>query len=298
VQLDAAIPPRRFGRALKAARRAGGLRRPVAAARLGVSPRLLADWERGAARVPLEHHDALVDLYGEQLTTRVPARRPVRVESHRVVVGSRVRILGEPARDAVLPAYAELLLAVRNAKPGSIPALRLSDLQVLADALGHDVGDVEARIVRLLDCSPAEAATVHAELRRRALVPAAGLAVAVTAWAGALAATHPALEGTSPATNPIAATEPTTTTATVTAAPKAAAPAEAPTPRATSTTTTPTASTSGPSVAPTPTPVTPAPTLPPGNEGPDYESSATTTPAVDDPPVSILPGETPIIVQP
>jgi hypothetical protein len=294
VLLDAAIPPRRFGRALRAARRVCGLRRSVAAARLGISPRLLAAWERGTLRVSSEHHDALVDVYGEHLTARVPARRPVRVEPHRVVVGSRVRILADRAREEVLPAYAELLTAVRGAGPGTAPALRASDLRVLADELGYDVGDVEARIVQLLGCTKAEAAAVHAELRRRALVPAAGLAVAVTAWAGALAATHPGVDGTASAPQPVSVTPPETTstapvavTTTTTPVPTTSAPAAEPEAPAPTTATAPTR----------PAPAAP-PTLPPGNEGPGYESSGTSVPDPDDPPVSILPGETPTVVQP
>jgi hypothetical protein len=304
VELDVAIPPRRFGRALRAARRAAGLRRTAAAARLGVTPRLLADWERGTFRVPATHHETLVALYGEHLTARVPARRVVRVEPHRVVVGSRVRILAGRAHHHVLPAYAELLTAVRGAKPGSQPALRASDLEVLAAELGQDVGDVEARIVSLLGCTNSEAATLHAELRRRALVPAAGLAVAITAWAGALAATQPGVEGgAAPETKTISAGE---THTSAPAAPRAST-TTAPAPR----TTTPSAPAGAPtstpqSAAPTaptaPTASTastspPAPTLPPGNEGPGYEST-TATAEEDDPPVSILPGEVPIIVQP
>src|SRR5689334_8363622 len=185
--LDTAIPPRRLGRALRHARRALGLRRPAAAARLGVTTRLLVAWERGTTRVSPDHSAARVALYGEHLTALVPERDTVRVDANRVFVGEKVRIAASTARDDVLSTYVSVLAAVRGAKPGAPLELRTDDLEALAAALGRETDDIEARIAEVLQCTRAEAATVHAELRRRLLVPAAGFAVGAAALTGAVA---------------------------------------------------------------------------------------------------------------
>src|SRR4051794_3937126 len=180
--LDTAIPPRRLGRALRHARRALGLRRPAAAARLGVTTRLLVAWERGTTRVSPDHSDALIALYGEHLTALVPERcDAVRVDANRVFVGEKVRIAASTARDDVLSTYVSVLTAGRGAKPGAPLELRTDALEALAAALGRETDDIEARIAELLPCTRAEAAPVHAELRRRLLVPAAGFAVGAAA---------------------------------------------------------------------------------------------------------------------
>jgi hypothetical protein len=286
--LDTAIPPRRLGRALRRARRATGLRRPAAAAHLGITTRLLVAWERGTTRVAPDHSDALVALYGEHLTGLVPQRQSVRVDANRVFVGAEVRIAASTARDDVLASYVDVLAAVRGAKAGAPLELRADDLEALAYALGRDGDEIEARIADLLQCTRAEAASVHAELRRRLLVPAASFAVGAAALTGAVSMAPNAPAGAKPNavvhTEAASAThaEPTTTSSSSTS--NSTTPAPAP-----STTTT---------AAPTPTTEPPAPSTAPAPSAP-VTSAPTTPPApVDDPPVTIPPGETPTIVQP
>jgi hypothetical protein len=286
VGLDTGIPPRRLGRALRRARRELRLRRPDAATRLGISDALLAAWERGVERVPHEYAVALVDLYGNHLTARVPDRDPARIDLDQLVVGGEVRILASHATDDVLASFVEVVRGLRNTPPGAPLPLRTSDLVALAAALGTDAGDIEARIVQALRCSPAEAALVHHEMRRRRiLVPAAGLALGAVAITGAAlhaaAATEPTeapqvVVGHAPAVR-------TTTSTTV-------APATTSTTAAPVTTTT----TAAPAPAPT-TSTTEAPvTTPPRTAAP----APTTTSTSDDPPVSIPPGENPTILSP
>jgi transcriptional regulator with XRE-family HTH domain len=308
VALDTAIPPRRLGRALRTARRACGLRRRAAAARLGVQPRLLVAWERGNERVPDDVAGRLVDLYGEHLTALVPARDAVRIETGRIEVGGTIRILASQARDDVLGGYVDLLTALRGAKPGETVPLRHADLEALAYELGRDVDDIEARIVELLRCTREEAAIVHAELRRRMLVPVAGVAVGVAAWAGAIVATQHPAPASAPQRSieqaqPVATDTPITpTTATASAATTSTVPAPSTT-----------ASTAAPAPSPTtppPSTAAPAPTAPPAPSPPSNTAPAPaptpTAPAeptpmttqAPPPDVSIPGGETPTIVSP
>ncbi len=294
VALDIGIPPRRLGRALRRARRAAGLRRAVVAARLGVTPRLLVAWERGTVRVSRDAADALVDVYGDHLTSLVPARVPVSVELGRVAVGSKMKVLASTAHDDVLAAYVELLRAVRDATPGAAAEFRTSDLEVLAATIATDVDDVEARIVELLRCSRAEARTLHDALRRRMLLPVAGVALGAAAITGvavdapgrrpappAAGPTAPVTATTTTTSTPAVPTAPTTSPATSTTQPAAAAP--------------PVTTSTAPPAKPA-SPVTTAPaTAPPAPPAPVTAADA---PDTDDPPVSIPEGETPTIVQP
>lgn len=293
--LDTAIPPRRLGRALRTARRACRLRRGAVAAELGVSRQRLIAWERGDERVSEIVAARFVALYGDALTTLVPERQPLRLELGRIEVGGKIRILASQARDDVLGSYVELLTALRQSKAGKVVPLRTADLQALADALGRDVVDVEARIVELLHCTGEEAAVLHAEMRRRLLVPVAGLAVGVTAWAGGIAAAaHDAPAISAPERSivhaqPVAAETPVTTATTV-------APTAAPSTTSTSTTAAPAPTTS---TTAAPEPVAPAPSAPPPTAAsePAPTTSPTEAPAPT-PDVGIPGGETPTILAP
>jgi transcriptional regulator with XRE-family HTH domain len=297
--IDTGIPPRRLGRALRHARRALGLRRSTAAARLGVSPRLLVAWERGTLRVADDMAATLSTFYGEHLTARVPERVPVSVDLGRIAVGSSSKVLASTAHDDVLAAYVELLRAVRAAKPGAPVALRTTDLEVLAATIGSDVDDVETRIVELLRCTTSEARTLHEELRRRMLlVPMAGLALGAAVLTGAVADAprHTA----SPTKVAAHAPSHTAPVAHATTTPLS----EAPAPDTTATTSVPVTvtppATAAPVTAttvPTPPPTRPSVTTPPTTTAPAPVTAAS-APEVDDPPVAIPEGETPTIVQP
>jgi hypothetical protein len=263
------------------------------AAELGVSRQRLIAWERGDERVSEIVAARFVALYGDALTTLVPERQPLRLELGRIEVGGKIRILASQARDDVLGSYVELLTALRQSKAGKVVPLRTADLQALADALGRDVVDVEARIVELLQCTGEEAAVLHAEMRRRLLVPVAGLAVGVTAWAGGIAAAaHDAPAISAPQQSiehvqPVAAETPVTT-----AAPSTVAPTTTPTTAAPAPTTSTTAA---------PEPVAPAPTPPPTTAAPasaPAPTTSTTEVPAPTPDVGIPGGETPTILAP
>jgi hypothetical protein len=212
------------------------------------------------------------------------------LELGRIEVGGKIRILASQARDDVLGSYVELLTALRQSKAGKVVPLRTADLQALADALGRDVVDVEARIVELLRCTGEEAAVLHAEMRRRLLVPVAGLAVGVTAWAGGIAAAaHDAPAISAPQQSiehaqPVASETPVTT----------ASP---------STTAAPTTSTTAAPEPVAPAPVAPPATTPPTTAAPAPAPTTSTTAAsapspAPTPDVGIPGGETPTILAP
>jgi len=130
----------------------------------------------------------LAECYGDDLTAHVPLRVPVQVEERWMVAGDAARALPARSDAEVLRTYVELLVRLRGAKPGQPLALRGSDLAALATALGEDPAAVEARIVQLLGCSREEAARLRSELlRRKVILPVAGLAAGVAVLAGASA---------------------------------------------------------------------------------------------------------------
>ncbi|MCU1426435.1 MAG: hypothetical protein JWL83_435 [Actinomycetia bacterium] len=292
VVLDTAIPTRRFGRALRTARRQTGLRRRAAAVRLGVTPRLLVAWERGTLRVPDDMTGALVDLYGEYLTALVPKRDPARVELGTLVLGEKFRVQASTAADDVLNTYVRLLRAVREAKPGDELPLRTNDLEALAAALDENAADIEARIVEVVHCTREEAAALHNELiSRRILVPAASVALGVAAVAGIVVHNQGNTATPKPLrTEVVMMQTPATTVVPVTPATATNAPATTSTPPVT---TAPAPPVSAPAPPTTTTPPTVAPTT-----TPPATPAAATTPTTDDPPVSIPPGENPTIIQP
>ena len=90
-----------------------------------------------------------------------------------------------PRRDEILGLYAEIVSELRGAKPGDALALRAQDVATLAAALDSDSDTIERNIMDALGCSREEARALHADLLRRKIVlPIAGLAAGVAALAG------------------------------------------------------------------------------------------------------------------
>jgi hypothetical protein len=181
------------------------------------------------------------------------------------------RVQGTP--DEVVREYAQIVARLRKTKPGEMLPLRAADLAVLGSALESDPEDIAARIAAILNCSVDEARVLHREmLRRKVVLPIAGLAASVVALAGvsvAHAATAPTHHVSPPTTQVTLA--PTTTTPPTTAhvePPKPTAPPTAPPTTA----------------APAEKPVVTDPPPPP------------TPPTTDDSMVSVLPGETPVSI--
>jgi transcriptional regulator with XRE-family HTH domain len=294
--LDDAMPPERLGALLLAARKRRGLKRKQAAAAAGTTVARLRAYERGHEPVPAGVCAQLAECYGDDLTAHVPLRVPMQVESQRLVIGDLQQPVG-PDDDDVIAGYVDIVQRLRNTGPGDPLALRTADIVALAGALGRDRDAIEQRIAEALGCTRAEARRLHGELlRRKVILPVAGLAAGMAAFAGSAAAVQtPSSSATNIQAQPVAATADSTTSSS-----RPVPTTVKPVPVATTTTTTTT--TTAPAVD-TAAPTTAAvehqtdATVPPSEQTADVPISvAAPQPDPDDPPVSVLPGETPITV--
>jgi transcriptional regulator with XRE-family HTH domain len=290
--LDDAMPAERLGALLRAARKRRGLTRKQASSVAGTTVVKLRRYERGEKQVPAAVCARLAECYGDDLTAHVPLRVPPEIGDREIVVGGVQRVVGTDPDD-VVAGFVDIVQRLRDAKPGEPLALRASDVVALAGALGHDRDEIERRIADTLGCSPTVARTLHAELlRRKVILPVAGLAAGVAAFAGAAYASQapasgarievPTVDTTAPAATPAA---PPTTHATTSTTAKPAP------------VTTTTVSAPAPVVPSTPAPHVTDATVPPDQQPADVPVSlAPPRPDPNDPPVSILPGETPITI--
>jgi transcriptional regulator with XRE-family HTH domain len=291
--LDDAMPPERLGALLQAARKRRGLKRKSAAATAGTTPAKLRAYERGLEPVPADVCAQLAECYGEDLTAHVPLRMPLQFEDRHLVIGEMQQPVG-PGGDDVIAGYVDIVHRLRNTAPGDPLALRAVDIVALAGALSRDRDAIEQQISEVLGCNRAEARRLHGELlRRKVILPVAGLAAGMAAFAGSAAAVQspssPGAKTETVQTQPVVATEPSTT---------AQPPAPSTTHATTPTTATPV--TAAPTTTTTPTTeaqhLTDA-TVPAAEQHADVPISvAAPQPKPDDPPVSILPGETPITI--
>lgn len=297
--LDDAMPPERLGALLRSARKRRGMSRKQAAAAAGTTAGKLRSYERGDKTVPAGVCAQLAECYGDDLTAHVPLRMPPQITDRQLQIGDTRVPVGAHPHD-VLAGYVDIVHRLRDSEPGDPLALRSVDIIALAGALGVDRDEIETRIAEVLGCTRAEARRLHGELlRRKVILPVAGLAAGMAAFAGAAYASHSPSPSPSVAVHAqsIAATQAPTTSSTVAHL--------APAPRAPAPTTT------VPPVEATPTTVAPAPpaTTPATVEQHHTETTAAPTPPAPetpatvapqtepaDPPVSVLPGETPITI--
>ncbi len=296
--LDDAMPPERLGALLRAARKRRGVNRRDAAKAAGTTKAKLRRYERGDAAVPAGVCARLAECYGDDLTAHVPLRVPLHVAAGELAVGDTRQPVGTDLAD-VLAGYIDIVQRLRSVSPGDPLSLRTADIMALAGALGRDRDTIEQRIAEVLGCTPLEARRLHGELlRRKVILPVAGLAAGMAAFAGVAYAAQSPSSGRIE-TQTIAATAPTTST--TVAAPRPT-PTTKPTTSTTSTTTPPvTAAATVP--ATTPPATVHVQHVTPTTDAPQTDATVPeTTPTVapqsnpNDPPMSVLPGETPITV--
>jgi len=297
--LDDAMPPERLGALLRAARKRRGLKRKEAANAAGTTAARLRRYEQGDEAVPADVCARLAECYGDDLTAHVPLRVPPQVDGTSLAVGEIERTVG-PDIDDVIAGYIDIVRRLRNTGPGDPLALRTVDIVALAGALGRDRDVMEQRIAEVLGCSRTEARRLHGELlRRKVILPVAGLAAGMAVFAGvAYAAQSPSAPGTKVETQSIVATA---TISSQTPAPPTTVRVTRVAPATPSTTTTP--APTAPKVAPVvhaPAPTTPVQvdaTVPPAERAADVPVTVAPTPGdPTDTPVSVLPGETPITI--
>jgi hypothetical protein len=275
------MPAERLGEIMRASRKRKGWKRKHVAELLDISARRLRAYEEGNQPIPADVCARLVDLYGDHVAANVPRREVPRIDGGWLVVGDEHHALPGVTVTDVVSHYAEILQRVRQARPGEPVPLRAADLAALSAALDTDADTIERRIMDALGCTREEARSLHRELlRRRVVLPVAGLAMGIVAFAGLQAAAATNSDPAPPAPpaqhGPVVAA-PTSTIARTPTTPQTNPP----------TTTTP--ATNARIVTPPPSPP-PAPV--------EARQPETITPPTIDPndhsPVSILPGETPV----
>lgn len=281
------ITPARVGRLLRSGRRRQGLSLRGASVSSGIDRQTLAAYEHGWEPVPDDDLLVLARIYGGTVAGLVPLQLHDHAGRHAgAATASRVRILANRAGGAMLDGYVQLVRELRGARPGDPLPLRNQDLEALAEAIGTDTDDVEARIVEILGCSAQEAATLHRELlRRRILTPLAGLAFGAAAVGGVTS--PPAQPRPLPAAVVIDASQ-AAAGATISAGPSAPSTSTTDAPAPSTTTTVAEATTTS---DPAPQPVTTAPAATaPAATAPAPVTAA--PPQTAPPDVGILPGET------
>lgn len=181
----AIVPPTRLGRLLRTTREERGETREQVAARLGegATPALLADVEGGTFDLTDRDVAVLSDAYGVQTRELVPSRSRLVIDLTQgtVAAAGERRAFATDDPDEVLTRYLSLVYALRGLPAGTPVPLRDLDLAVLGQALRLGAGEVEARLVGLMQDPQQRVGTTTRDLRRRLIVPAAGLLVAVTA---------------------------------------------------------------------------------------------------------------------
>jgi transcriptional regulator with XRE-family HTH domain len=297
--LDDSMPAERLGALLRSARKRLGWKRREVEARTGIPADLLRDYERGRLVVPAGTCARLAECYGDDLTAHIPLRVPAQLDDDRIVIGDNVRYVDPDDVDDVLSGYVEIVARLRRTKPGEPVALRATDVAALGAALGTDAHTIETRIAALLGCSRAEAKALHAELlRRKVILPVAGLAASVVAFAGFSSARADTPSRPTPSATEVSTTAAPATSALPSTTSTSTAPTTAPTTAA------PVTTVSIPSVSPAPAEAAPqsdpepAPSHVTDATVPADQQAADVQPPdpSDDTPMSVPTGETVVII--
>lgn len=179
------IPPRRLGALLSDARsRRGETLEDLAARSDGrFTLAALSSIERGSRDVTDSDARKLAAIYGLEATSLVPprSRLVVDLEEGMLTVDDRTARLGrsQPPRDEVLARYLTMVYSMRRLEPGAPLVLRVDDLDVLGRALRVGSRSLEADLESLM-ANPRDLLGHRSKvLRRRVLIPAAGVLVAV-----------------------------------------------------------------------------------------------------------------------
>jgi hypothetical protein len=181
----AVVPARRLAQLLAEARRHHDESLATLAERSGgtfTTGDLLA-LEGGTHRLDDETVRRAVELYRVDPGVLAPerSRLVIDLDERRLRAGPHEQPLVAPTADEVLATYLSLVYTMRPAAPGTPLPLRDADISVLSRVLELTSTDVEARLVDLMADPHDHVGTRHRWLRRRVLVPAAGVLVAVTA---------------------------------------------------------------------------------------------------------------------
>jgi transcriptional regulator with XRE-family HTH domain len=183
------VPPVRLGRLLGEARAAHGETYADLARRCGLAfdENFFAQVEAGRAQLDEPLVRWIAELYGVTTSELVPARSELIIdltEGHLSVGERRVSISGRNP-DQILTNYLALVYALRGLPVGTSIPLRQVDLGVLGQALDLSTRDVGRSLGQMMTAEHTAVRDHARTLRRRLVVPVAGILVGVTA-AGAL----------------------------------------------------------------------------------------------------------------
>jgi len=177
------VPPRRLGSLLRQARLAAGSDIDEFAARGEFGVIDLDDIENGRRAVDDVTLSNLLSLYGIEDAGLLPTRSRlvIDLDASRIAIDQVDVTVDESASaDMVLARYLALVYRLRDLPLGTPLSLRDVDLDVLSSALAIDSTEVESRLERLM-LDKSAVSRDQRRLRRRLLVPLAGVIVAATA---------------------------------------------------------------------------------------------------------------------
>jgi len=187
------VPPRRLGTMLSKARSAQGMTLAEVAERAdgGFSMGQLASIERGTVSLNDDGLRNVVSLYRIEAGTLIPDRSQLVVDLDegllRVADTERQLDVGSirpgapisaATRHDVLSRYLSMVYTMRELTPGSKLSLRVEDLDVLGTTLRVGTSALNADLVALMAEADGSVAWRTQLLRRRVLIPAAGILVA------------------------------------------------------------------------------------------------------------------------
>ena len=179
------VPPRRLGALLSTARAAKGL--TITDVADSVDSRFtaarLASIERGTTHLDDISLRQIVALYGIDAGELVPDRSRLIIDLSEGVLrvpdaGAKAHLGPEASRSDVLSRYLAMVYRMRDIDPGTSISLRVEDLDVLGVALQVGSGELTADLDALMSEVDGPVAWRSRLLRRKFLVPAAGLLVA------------------------------------------------------------------------------------------------------------------------
>ncbi|MBV6508775.1 MAG: hypothetical protein JJLCMIEE_01841 [Acidimicrobiales bacterium] len=178
------VPPGRLGRLLRDARTAEGLSlEDLAGSSGGLSVTVLAEVENGRRTLSDVELATVARIYGLDTSRLVPARSElvIDLDEGRIIAGEQTaEVDGSLDSNAILGRYLSLIYSMRKLQPGREIALRSDDLEVLGKALHVSPASVRADLESLMADPGDSVGVLTRRLRRRILVPAAGVLVGVT----------------------------------------------------------------------------------------------------------------------
>jgi len=179
------VPPGRLGTLLSDTRRRQGSSCDDIAGRSRFTTSDLAAIEAGERQLSDAEMSDLLDAYGVQPTDVLPDRGALVIDLREgeLIAGGLTRGLAStaPTPDEVLATYLSVVYTLRRTQPGTAVPLREADVEVLSKVLQLATAEVAVRLDDLMHEPVGEVSRRMGLLRKRLLIPAAGIVIAATA---------------------------------------------------------------------------------------------------------------------